>query len=94
MFHPDRIKLKSVTNYATEYRNSNASANDFVSVNIVSYKLTQHIGVGSSAANVARLKWIPSLGVLFGWRKPSWSFIFNPAISINQNTSTNNVLVA
>lgn len=90
----NKVRFISVTNYATEYRNSNAAANDFVSVNIVSYKLTKHIGAGPSAANVAGLGWIPSLGFQFGWRQPSWSLIFNPAISINKNTNTNNVLVA
>ncbi|MGE9310114.1 hypothetical protein ACLOAU_00590 [Niabella sp. CJ426] len=90
----NKVRFISVTNYATEYRNSNAAANDFVSVNIVSYKLTKNIGVGPSAANVAGLGWIPSLGFQFGWRKPSWALIFNPAISINKNTNTNNVLVA
>ncbi len=90
----NKLRFISVTNYATEYRNSNAVANDFVSVNIISYKLTKNIGVGPSAANVAGLGWIPSLGFQFGWRKPSWALIVNPAISINKNTNTNNVLVA
>lgn len=90
----NKVRFISVTNYATEYRNSNAVANDFVSVNIVSYKLSKHIGVGPSAANVAGLGWIPSLGFQLGWRQPSWALIINPAISINKNTNTNHVLVA
>lgn len=89
-----KLRFISITNYATEYKNENAKDNDFTSVNILSYKLGKHIGVGPSAANVAGLGWIPSLGFQFGWRKPSWSLIFNPAISINKNTNTNNVLVA
>lgn len=88
-----KLRFISVTNYATEYKNENAHQNDFVSVNILSYKLTKNIGIGPSAANVAGLGWIPSLGLQFGWRKPSWSLIFNPAISLNKNTNTNNVLV-
>jgi hypothetical protein len=71
------------SNYTMEYRNSNAVANDLVSVNIVSYKLTKNIEVGSSAANMAGLGWIPSPGFQLGGRKPAWALIFNPAISIN-----------
>lgn len=90
----NKLRFISVINYATEYKNENARDNDFTSVNILSYKLGKHIGFGPSAANVAGLGWIPSLGFQFGWRKPSWSLIFNPAVSINKNTNTNNVLVA
>lgn len=89
-----KLRFISVTNYATEYKNDEAQENDFTSVNIISYKLSKAIGVGPSVANVAGLGWIPSVGFQFGWRKPSWSLIFNPAISINKNTNTNNVLVA
>lgn len=89
-----KLRFISVTNYATEYKNDEARENDFTSVNIISYKLSKAIGVGPSVANVAGLGWIPSVGFQFGWRKPSWSLIFNPAISINKNTNTNNVLVA
>lgn len=89
-----KLRFISVINYATEYKNENARENDFTSVNIVSYKLGKHIGIGPSAANVAGLGWIPSVGLQLGWRKPTWALIFNPAISINKNTNTNNVLVA
>ncbi|MDQ1089885.1 hypothetical protein [Siphonobacter sp. SORGH_AS_1065] len=89
----NKLRFISVINYATEYHNENAFKNDFVSVNTISYKITKHIGVGPSAANVAGLGWIPSVGFQFGWRKPSWALTFNPAISINKHTNTNNVLI-
>lgn len=89
-----KLRFISVTNYATEYKNENASENDFVSVNILSYKITKYIGAGPSAANVAGLGWIPSLGFQFGVRKSNWAIIFNPAISLSKETNSNNVLVA